>query len=102
MTRARIIFYSVFGVYNLAAFIFTLVMENSASFLFKLVGYVGAFKYITFLGLLMIIADFIWLYTDHRKFKKAEEAARHENNVLKAKVYDFQEASKPKPEVPKA
>jgi hypothetical protein len=101
MTRARIIFYIAFGVYSLGVFIFTLVMENSASFLFKLIGYVGVFKYITFLGLAMIIADFVWMYLDHRRFKKAEEASRHENNVLKAKVYDLQEGAKPKQELPK-
>jgi hypothetical protein len=102
MTRARIIFYIVFGVYNLSAFIFTLMMESSASLLFKLVGYVGAFKYVTFLGLAMVIADAVWMMLDHRKFKKAEEASRHENNVLKAKVYDLQEGAKPRQEVPKA
>ena len=101
MTRNRIIFYIVFGVYQLLAFIFTVVMESSASFLFKLVGFVGWFKYITFFGVLLILADFIWLWMDARKQKKADEDFRHENNILKAKVYDLQEGAKAKPEVPK-
>lgn len=104
MTRARIIFYSIFGVYQLGAFIFTLIIDNtqSTSFLFSLLKYIGSFKYITFIGVLLIAADFIWLWMDTRKNKKAEDAFRHENNVLKAKVYDMQEGLKPKPEVPKA
>lgn len=102
MTKARIILYSVFAVYHLVSFIFTIVMERSSTVLFKLASKVGWFKYITFVGLALIIADFVWMWMDHRNFKRAQEAARHENNVLKAKVYDLQEAAKPKPEPPKA
>jgi len=102
MSRNRIIFYIVFGVYQLLAFVFTLIMESSASFLFKLVGFVGWFKFITFFGVLLIAADFVWLWMDLRKQKKLEEGHRHENNILKAKVYDMQEGAKPKPEAPKA
>jgi hypothetical protein len=102
MTRNRIIFYSIFGAYQLLAFVFTIVMENSASFLFKLVGYVGWFKYITLLGFLLIVTDFIWMWMDSRRLKKLEDAYRHENNILKAKVYDMQEGIKAKEELPKA
>ncbi len=102
MTRYRVILYIVFGLYQLSAFIFTIVMESSASFLFKLVGIVGWFKYITFFGVVLIATDFIWLWMDTRRQKKQDEAFRHENNVLKAKVYDMQEGLKSKPEVPKA
>lgn len=104
MTRSRIIFYSVFGVYQLLAFVFTVIMESSASLLFKLVGYVGWFKYITFIGFALIVADFIWMWMDHRRYRKSEEAFRLENNTLKARVYDLQEGSKAKPkeELPKA
>jgi hypothetical protein len=104
MTRARIIFYSIFGAYQLLAFIFTIVMESSASLLFRLVGYIGSFKYITFFGFLLIVVDFIWMWREQKRHRKAEDDFRHENNVLKAKVYDLQEGAKPKPkeELPKA
>lgn len=104
MSRNRIIFYSIFGVYQVIAFIFTLIVDlgNSTSFLFGLLKYIGWFKYITFLGVVLIITDFIWLWMDNRRQQKQEEAFRHENNVLKAKVYDMQEDLKSKPEVPKA
>lgn len=102
MTRNRIIFYSIFGVYQLLSFIFTIVMDstNSTTFLFGMLKYIGWFKYVTFLGVVLILVDFIWLWTDVRRQKKAEEESRHENNVLKAKVYDMQQGVKP--EVPKA
>jgi len=102
MNRNRIIFYSVFGVYQLLSFIFSIVMDttNSTTFLFGLLKYIGWFKYITFLGVVLILVDFVWLWTDSRRQKKAEEESRHENNVLKAKVYDMQQGVKS--EVPKA
>ena len=102
MTRYRVIFYIIFGVYMFSAFVFTLIMESSASVLFKLVGIVGWFKYITFFGVVLIVTDFIWLWRDQVRQKKSDEAFRHENNVLKAKVYDMQEGLKSKPEVPKS
>jgi len=102
MTRNRIIFYSIFGVYQLLSFIFTIVIDttNSTSFLLGMLKYIGWFKYITFLGLVLILIDFVWLWMDGRQQKKAEEEFRHENNVLKAKVYDMQQGVKS--EVPKA
>jgi hypothetical protein len=104
MTRNRIIFYSIFGAYQLIAFIFTIIVDfsNSTSFLFGLLKYIGWFKYLTFLGVALILVDFIWLRLDIRSQKKVEEDYRHENNVLKAKVYDLQEGAKSQPEVPKA
>lgn len=101
MNRARVIFYSVFAAYHLLAFLFTLWINftNSATDLFSLLGYMPAFMYITLFGLLLIAADFIWLRIDLRNHKKELEAARVENNTLKAKVYDFQESAKAKPEV---
>jgi hypothetical protein len=102
MTRSRIIFYIIFGVYQLLSFIFTVVIDstNSTSFLLGLLKYIGWFKYITFLGLVLIIIDFVWIWLDARNQGKLDEAYRHENNVLKAKVYDMQQAVKP--DVPKA
>lgn len=94
MNQRRVIFYSVFGVYQLAAFIFTLVMESDTGFLFQLVSYVAWFKYATFFGLVLIAVDFFWWWAETRAAKKEQEAQRLENNTLKAKVYDMQEAKK--------
>ncbi|MEI9921009.1 MAG: hypothetical protein WDO14_19775 [Bacteroidota bacterium] len=102
MTRNRFIFYSIFGVYQLLSFIFTIVIDttNSTSFLFGMLKYIGWFKYITFLGVVLFLIDFVWMWMDIRSQKKSEEEFRHENNVLKAKVYDMQQGVKS--EVPKA
>jgi hypothetical protein len=94
MNQRRIIFFSIFGVYHLAAFIFTLMMESNTSFLFQLVSYVKWFKYGTFLGVLLVVADFVWWWREERLHAKAADAQRLENNTLKAKVYDLQQAAK--------
>jgi hypothetical protein len=67
---------------------------NSTSFLFGLLKFIGWFKYITFLGLVFIIIDFVWLWLDVRKQKKVDEDIRLEHNTLKAKVYDMQQGPK--------
>jgi hypothetical protein len=94
MNQRRIIFYSIFGVYQLIAFIFTLVMESDTGFLFKIVNYIGWFKYVTFFGLLLIIVDFVWWWREAKNSEKTQDTMRHENNTLKAKVYDMQEGTK--------
>lgn len=47
-------------------------------------------------GLLLLIGDFLWSWRISKETIIREEEIRHENNVLKAKVYDFQEAAKVK------
>jgi hypothetical protein len=101
MTRRRLIFYGIFGAFHLITFIFTLIIEYSdASSLFSLIKYIGLFKYIAFIGLALIITDFAWVWFDTRSAQHKEDAMRLENNTLKAKVYDMQEAGKPKTESP--
>lgn len=102
MNQRRLIFYSIFGIYQLCAFIFTLVMESDTGFLFKLVSYVKWFKYATFLGLVLVIIDFIWWWRDVRNNAKSQDSMRHENNTLKARVYDLQEAAKEPKSTPSA
>lgn len=102
MNRRRLIFFGIFGAFHVIAFVFTLLLESSASFLFKLVGYVGWFKYITFLGLVLVVIDFVWTWLETKEAKKKEDDARLENNILKAKVYDMQQAGQPKADIPAA
>lgn len=97
MNKRRLIFFLVFAVYHLFAFVFTLVIQYNTSLLFKMVSYISWFKYGTLLGLLLIIVDFIWWRSETQSALKEQDSARHENNTLKAKVYDMQEASKVKP-----
>ncbi|SRR5258708_25623178 len=91
MGKKRIIFYSIFGTYQLVAFIFTVVIDNNTSLLFKTAGYVSWFKYLSFLGIVLITIDFVWSWQQNNKMKNEVDEFRLENNTLKAKIYDFQE-----------
>jgi hypothetical protein len=102
MNKRRLIFLSIFGAFHLITFIFTIVIDsNDASMLLSLVNYVSLFKYLAFLGLAMLITEFIWTWQDSRRAQKMENDMRLENNTLKAKVYDLQESGKMKPEMPR-
>jgi prolipoprotein diacylglyceryltransferase len=97
MNKRRLIFLSVFGFYHLSALVFTLFVESKKedfSQLLNLFGKITLFKYGALIGLLLFIAEVIWSWLDSKKLEKEKEAMRHENNVLKAKVYDLTQASK--------
>lgn len=94
MNQRRLIFLSVFGAYHLLSLIFTLYIDGDTSVLFSLVSKISWFKYGALFGLTLFIIEVIWTWRDTKAGVKEKEAMRHENNVLKAKVYDMTEASK--------
>jgi hypothetical protein len=94
MKKNRLIFYTVFAVFHLCAFIFTVVLENNTSMLFSMVKYVPWFKYVTLLGLILIIVDFVWALRTNKETASEKSALSHELNTLKAKLFDLQEAGK--------
>jgi hypothetical protein len=91
MNRNRLIFYSLFGIFHLGAFIFTIILEGNTNLLFKLVSYVHTFKWITLLGLILLVCDVIWSFAAHRSAAKERATLSHELNTLKAKLFDAQE-----------
>lgn len=95
MNRNRYIFYSAFGVYQLLVFVFTVVIDSNTNLLFNMVPYISWFKYGALLGLILFTVDFFWMMGTQRTHAKDKESMRHENNTLKAKVYDLQQPGKP-------
>ncbi len=94
MNQRRLIFLSVFGAYHLLSLIFTLYIDGDTSVLFNLVSKISWFKYGALFGLLLFITEAIWTWRDNKSFEKEKETMRHENNVLKAKVYDLTDGGK--------
>ncbi len=95
MNRNRLYFYVVFAVFQTVIFVFTVWLDTaSLDSLLGLMKYLHSFKYAGFFGFALLIADFIWSWIDRRANKKQDEILRHENNELKAKVYDYQEGIK--------
>jgi hypothetical protein len=93
MSKNRVIFYIVFALFHLGAFIFTVVLDGNTNLLFSMVSWVPYFKWITFLGVLLIIADVIWSWIINRDSQREKAALILELNTLKAKLFDLQEAS---------
>jgi hypothetical protein len=69
-------------------------LDNNTSLLFSMVQYVPLFKYVTLMGLVLLIVDFVWALRATKDLEKEKSALNHELNTLKAKLFDLQEASK--------
>lgn len=97
MNKRRLIFLSVFGSYHLCSFLITVYMDVNSkdlSILFKLFEKITIFKYGALFGLILFGVEVFWTWRDKKESEKQVEAMRHENNTLKAKVYDLTEAAK--------
>lgn len=97
MTKSRIIFFSIFGGYHLITLLFTIYMDTQKDdfgLLARILSNFSLFKYGAFLGVILFTIDFIWARSEKKQNVKDIDVMRQENNILKAKVYDMQEASK--------
>ena len=91
MKKNRLILYIVLAIYNVSAFIFTIALP---SIMFDIVKYVPLFKYLTLFGLILLIVDFAWAWKVDKDAAKEKAVLEHELNLLKAKLFDLQEAAK--------
>lgn len=91
--RWRIALFGSFMVYHLGALGFTYLVDGHLDLL-SLLKYIPSFKYIAFLGIVMILLDITWYYFDARANKQEKEVLKDENTNLKAKIYDLQEGKK--------
>lgn len=101
MNKRRLIFFAIFGVYQIIILIFTSYIDaqkQDLGVLTSLYGYLHLFKYGATLGIILLLVEFIWSWRITMLANKESEALNFEINNLKAKVYDLQEAAKPQPE----
>lgn len=91
MKKSRLIFYLLFALFHLGAFIFTVVLGNDTGFLMSMFKWVPYFKWVTLLGVVFVLVDFIWSWVANRDRNREKEALAHEVNSLKAKLFDMQE-----------
>jgi hypothetical protein len=93
MNKNRVIFYVIFAIFHVGAFIFTLRIQDF-TFITRIYQYIGFFKYITFFGIVLIVVDVIWSWIVSRNAKREKDVLSHELNTLKAKLFDLQEVAK--------
>lgn len=97
MKKPRLIFYLIFFLLHLGMFTFSLVVENYKNdfeFLFSLHGFIPSLKFVTFIGLILLIIDFVWYNITLNNHSKELEHLKREHNSIKAKLFDMQEAIK--------
>jgi len=93
MSKNRVVFYLIFSLFHVGAFIFTLRIQD-LTFLMNIYKYIGTFTYVAFFGIVLIVTDVVWSLIVSRDYKKENAALTHELNTLKAKLFDLQEAAK--------
>lgn len=91
MKKNRVIFYLIFALFHIGALIFTIQLGNSSSFLMSMFSWVPYFKWVTLLGVILVIIDFIWAWVTVKESDREKAALSHEVNTLKAKLFDMQE-----------
>lgn len=97
MNKRRRIFFLIFGVYHLLLLIFISYIEiqkNDLSLLYGLYTKISLMRNGAILGLLLFAIDFAWNWFEKRSAKKHQDIIRHENDILKAKIYDMQQTAK--------
>ena len=100
MKRNRLIFYSIFAALHLFIFFFSVYTDSqkdNLQYLLSLQSKIWMLKYGSLILLVLMITNIVLHYRDLRRTSKEKEQLILELNILKAKVYDFQEAAKTKP-----
>ena len=96
MRKNRVIFYLIFALFHIGALIFTIKLGSDSTFLMSMFSWVPYFKWITLLGVILVIIDFVWSWIVVSNSNRERAALSHEVNALKAKLFDMQE-QKPGP-----
>ena len=91
MKKSRLIFYLLFALFHLGAFVFTIALGNDTGFLMSMFKWVPYFKWVTLLGVVFVLVDFIWAWIANKDRDREKDALAHEVNTLKAKLFDMQE-----------
>jgi len=96
MNKRRRIFFIIFGSYHLLTLFFVLFIEaqkEDLGLLYGLYSKIWLIRYGAMLGVLLFMVDFLWNWIENRNTNREKNVMRHENNTLKAKVYDLQQPS---------
>jgi len=82
----------IFAFFHIGALIFTIALSNDSTFLMSMFSWVPYFKWVTLLGVLLVVVDFLWSWIVVKESNHEKAALSHEVNTLKAKLFDLQEA----------
>ena len=100
MSKRKKIFWIVFFAFNIFYFVSAVYMDSvyaNGDGVFQLARtakYIPYVKYMAFIGLLLAIVCFFMMQMLGKSGDKEQLLLRQENNELKAKLFDLQEAAK--------
>ena len=97
MKKNRIIFYAVFALFHLFIFFFSLYMDSqkdNIQFLLSMQKKIWMLKYGSFIGLILLLVDFIWLMRGEKERERQRLTHETEMTRLKAHLFDLQETAK--------
>ncbi|MCU0368611.1 MAG: hypothetical protein MUF39_07250 [Cyclobacteriaceae bacterium] len=105
MNKRRRIFFIIFGVYHvivLALISYIQLQKNDLNILLGLYSKISLMWFGSLLGVILFLIDFIWSWIETKSAEKNQGIMRHENNTLKAKIYDMQQTAKGEETLPQA
>jgi len=101
MKKNRLIFYGFFALFHLFIFFFSLYVDSqrdNLQFLLAMQKKIWMIKYGSFVGLVLLAIDVVWLLRGERSHSREMSKLEAEMMQLKAKLFDLQEeARKPLP-----
>jgi hypothetical protein len=92
MRKNRLIFYAIFLLFHIGAFVFTVILGNDSGFMMRMVSWVPYFKWITLIGVVLVTIDFVWALVTAKNRDRERAALTHEVNTLNAKMFDLEAA----------
>ena len=99
MKKNGYITYGILILFHLVIFIMSfyidyLTKKQDLGSLFTISKYAFLFKYLTFIGLVLIVYNYILSAKAIKDYKSENETLTKEMTTLKAKLFDLQEAAK--------
>jgi hypothetical protein len=97
MKKNRLIFYGFFALFHLFIFFFSLYVDsqsNNLEFLFSMQKKIWMLKYGSFIGLVLLVVDVVWLLRSEKDHSREVTRLEADMTNLKAKLFDLQEAAK--------
>ena len=97
MKNPRKTLFYFFLAYNAMLFIGSIYMDskqNDLGFLLNFKAYIPWMKYFTFFGLVLFLIAYVVINRDIRIISSEVKKSKDEHTMLKAKLFDLQEANK--------
>lgn len=95
MNWKRTLLYGAFALYQIAAFVFCVMVDGHLDLL-ALLRYIPLFKYVTLIGLVLMVLDIAWYRKEKLENELNYDALRRERDALRVKLERQEQINKAK------